>query len=410
MKPYNIDNSLSTNERLKQLLPGGRHSNYLDTDTIPELHFSKGKGCRLWDIDGNEYLDLNGNHGSQFLGHCHPEYNQILYEQMQNVLSVNHIELECEIYDTLSYYIPSCEMVRFSLSGSEAIQNAIRLARAYTQKSGIVKFKGHFHGTADVMLDRNDIYLLEWNNINELKKLVDNKCSCIAAIIMEPLCMSAGAICPRKNYLRAVRELCSKNNIILIFDEVITGIRAGLGGMQKIYEVNPDLSIFSKGIGNGIPISILFGKKAIMQLYQRNSVIQGGTYNGYPLGLTAIKALLKILTASDHYTRMRSMNAKIIQILIKNAQVHDMDLCIQGSDNCFSLSYSKQPIDTYEQWVTTIKNNAVIRACLQRYGIMLASVSRIYPSISLTENDLDFLSEKSLYAFAEAKLLLNKIN
>ena len=409
---YKINRSLLQHQNRKKFLPLDKHSSYLHEDTISELTFSRGYGSRLWDIDDNEYLDLCGKQGSQFIGHGHPEFIRIIKQSLDSVLSVNHTSVDLDVFQYLHNYVPCCEKVRFGLSGSETIQNAIRLAREYTNKRIVLRFEGHYHGTSDIILkvDNCNVYQIQWNSM----QIIDDfrKChSDIAAIIMEPLCMSSGGLAVDTSYLKELRNFCSQYNIVLIFDEVITGVRTGLGGLQLKYGVIPDLCVYAKGISNGVPISALMGRSDLMDLYERHKVIHGGTHNGHQLGLSAIMATFQIISNidSDSAWLYTQRCEKLIKLFISAGEKAGLPVSVQGEQCCYALNCSENKIMDISQWDNIlIKKNAILHSCLQRYGILTATVCRIYPNIMLNDNDLDFIELRCVAAFFEAKKIIDK--
>lgn len=409
---YKTDKSIGYHWQAKRVVPGGLQNNFLHEDGVPVLYFKRGNGSRLWDVDGNEYLDFDGKHGSQFLGHRNEKYSALLQDQIGQVLSVDWASISNKACYYLQRYIPCCDFVRFSLSGTEAISNAVRLAKAYTQKNIIIKFHGHYHGSSDLMLYDDRVKTIAWNSLEALEDCVNSAGNQVAAIIMEPVCMSSGGVMVEQTYLQLLQQFCHQKNILLIFDEVITGIRTNIGGMQAALGITPDIAVFSKGLGNGVPISAICAKREIMQLYKDKKVVHGGTYNGYPLGLAAVCATFDILTNNEanEYKHLHERAEKMKDILILHAKHCNLPLSIQGTDNSYSINCSAQPVKKYAQWTKTlIKKNTILRACMQDYGILLAPVSRLYPNIALTDNDLDFLDNKAPLAFRQAVRIINKL-
>ena len=409
---YKTDKSIEYHRQAMNVVPSGLQNNFLHTDGIPVLYFTRGNGSRIWDVDGNEYLDFDGKHGSQFLGHGNEKYLASLQDQMGQVLSVDWVSISNKACYYLQRFIPCCDFVRFSLSGTEAISNAARLAKAYTEKPIIIKFHGHYHGSSDLMLHGEQVKTIAWNSLKELEDCVNSEGNQVAAIIMEPVCMSSGGIMVDHSYLHVLRQFCHQKNILLIFDEVITGIRTHIGGMQVALGITPDIAVFSKSLGNGIPISAICAKQEIMQLYIDKKVIHGGTYNGYPLGLAAVCATFDILTSDEanEYKHLHERAEKMKNLLIFHAKHCDLPLSIQGADNSYTINCSTQPVKEYSQWTKTlIKKNTILRACMQDHGILLAPVSRIYPNIAFTDNDLDFINNKVPLAFRQAVRIINKL-
>lgn len=442
MKTYSLAKSRKNDEVLKKLLPGGVHHNFGKKNNKGQICFAKGKKSRLWDLDGNEYLDLNAKFGAMILGHNPPYYNKALKDCIDEVLAVDMTYLSREVCEILKNNIPYCEMVRFGLSGTEMVGNALRLARAYTGKNRFLRFEGHFHGTGDSMiggvtddyespvpkdsgigafttLGRAELaletqsFLIPWNNYDLLKRTIDKYKEEIAAVIMEPICVNGGSILPTPEYLNGLRTLCTDNNIVLIFDELITGIRLGLGGAQTYYGVTPDISIWGKSISNGsAPVSVLMGKKEIMKMYEDAKVIHGGTYNGYPLGLAAIKATCNTLGESsiDHYRNMDIYGEKIHAEFLSAAKEVGLDMVIQGPRTCASYHCSKHPIESHKELTDElVAKNGIIRECLLSYGILVSSISRIYTNITLDDDDVEFFKNRIGYALEDAQMIIKRL-
>ena len=442
MGGYFINKSKAYNDNLREILPCGYHYNFRMSERKIPVHFTKGQGSRLWDIDGNEYLDLYCKSGAMILGHCNEAFNRALKEQIDKVLGVDLCDIDNEACRLLSKYIPSAEMIRFGLSGTEMIQNALRIARAYTNKNRFLRFESHFHGNADnvlggstenydnpIPIDKGDgfsstegravrvledqSYLIPWNNIVILDKVIEHHGDEIAAIILEPICINGGSIYPAKGYLEHVREICDENNIVLIFDEVITGIRIGLGGAQGILNVLPDLTIMGKCIsGGGIPISALMGRRKIMELYDNGRVIHAGTFNGYPLGLAAICETIKILEkdGGQSYKQMNHYAEQLHLSLIKEANNAGLDMIVQGPRSCASYHCRDSAVNSSSEIDSILHaKNTIIRQQLAQYGIIIAPLSRMYTNIGLNEKDVEFFNERIPHALRDAKILIDRV-
>lgn len=442
MNKYNISSSKKLNDQLKNFLPGGVHYNFNTPDKPVTLHFVKGKGSRLWDVDGNEYLDFYGKSGALIIGHNHEKYVESLNAATQKVLAVDCCDIDEEVCSMINKCIPSAEMIRFGLSGTEIMQNALRLARAYTGRNKFLRFEGHFHGNADNIIGgktsedhypmtedcdgiytstagrANNIlesqsYLIQWNEPDLLEDVLHKHKDEIAAVITEPICVNGASILPNPGYLEKMRELCSKYNIVLIFDEIITGFRVGLGGAQELYNITPDLTTLGKCLGGGgLPVSALAGKKDIMKLYENRKIIHAGTFNGYPLGLAAIKATLEILsdTKANNYVKMLSFSNKVHQVMLEEAQKVGLQLIIQGHPSCASYHCREKPINKYNEINYKLQaKNMIIKSSLATYGILISPMSRIYTNISINNDDIEFLREHAYYAFEDAKRIIDRI-
>ncbi len=412
MEQYDIKQSFMYNQKLHTYLPGGVYSNFYH-DTSHRLHFSEAKGSRCVDMDGNEYVDLYNRSGSVFLGHGHPAFIDSIQECLSNSLAAGWPGLELETFQRMSEEIPCCEQIRFGLSGSEMVTNALRLAMAYTGREKIIRFRGHYHGSSDYMMPDNiadrmhvsaqqTVIELPWNNADVVEQCMQK--NEIAAVIMEPLCINGWGIAPNPGYLEFVRGLCNRFGTVLIFDEIITGVRTGLGGIQKQLNVIPDLSLFGKSIGNGIPVTALVGKRTYMSLYEKRKLVHGGTYNGHILGLAAIHATFTTLSQSQEFDRLEKNVEKLKTLILDAANKTGLDMVIQGGTNCLVLNCTDTPIQEYDNCTMLVrKKNDLIRQCMRRHGILAAPLLRLYPNLMLSDYDLSFLQQQIYFAFQDAR-------
>lgn len=425
MSQYNLSKSLDYINRISTVLPGGCHTNFCDSDKWFRLPLVKGEKSRVWDMDGNEHLDLFGSYGCMILGHSNTYYKDALKNSF-NLFNGNSISgLEESVCNELVKNIPCAEMVRFGLSGTESVQNCIRLARAFTGKNKFLRFTGHYHGQADNILGgkynnrdlpiperyKGDIMetagrainimedqslLIPWNDEELLIETLDKFSDELAAVIMEPINMNIAAIMPKDGYLQLVRKICTKKNIVLIFDEVLTTVRVGLGGAQKYLGVIPDLAIFGKAISGGsFPISAILGKKEIMNLYSKKKVVHGGTYNGYPLGLQAISTTMELLSHRGVYEHMNYILEKIGESFENAFYKEDLPLVIKKMPGAMSFHVRNNPLLSFEDYRTEQRTMDYIITKLASFnGIQFAPSSRLYGNIQMNENDVDFFDSK----------------
>jgi len=422
-------------KRLREVLPGAVHYNFHLTGAETCLPCSRGQGARVFDIDGNEYLDLFCKFGALITGHAHPEYTDALRRAFDKALSVDIGDIDAEVCERIVRLVPSAEMVRFSLSGTEAVQNAIRLARAYSGKPRFVRFVGHYHGNSDNIMggvshhpavdhpveDPGDhfgtegrapgileaqSFLIPWNDVDAFSRLLEKHGDQIGAVIMEPICINGGGILPKEGYLQAVRDLCDRHGIVLIFDEVITGFRVAIGGVQSLTGVTPDLTVFGKAMAGGVvPVSAIAGKKEIMSLYTQMKVVHAGTFNGYPLGMAAVNATLELLERNpDCYMRMGGFLTKIGQLLVEAARERGIPLSVQGVPTALVFHTRATPVARSEEIDTDqlIRDNLVTNAA-RHHGILFSPVSRMYCNLMFDAVDLEFFQERIDGAFEDAK-------
>ena len=292
------------------------------------IYVERGKGSRVWDVDGNEYIDYLLSFGPLILGHSHPSIIAAIKEQIEKgTMFACANELEIKVSQKIKEHVPCANLVRFANSGSEVCHIIMRLARAYTGKSKIIKFEGHYHGWYDGALINvhtaatalgsrldpwkirgsqgipesvlNDIIIIPWNDLDLLNRIVSRHKDEVAAIITEPVLCNSGGIPPEDGYLKGMRELTEENDMLLLFDEIVTGFRLAMGGAQEYYGVVPDLAAFSKGFGGGVPVSAYAGREDIMEMIADERVYQAGTYNSNPLCLSACLATLTELEKND---------------------------------------------------------------------------------------------------------------
>ncbi len=426
---------------LKSVLAGGCHYNFHTSGAETPRFFKHGEGSYLWDIEGNKYLDLNGKFGVMILGHNHPSYNEKVGAQLNKVLCANQTDNDLEACELLKKHFGSMEMIRFGLSGTEIIQNALRVSRAYTGKNKFLKFEGHYHGNMDNILGgkyngaspptpldvsssphstmgraanivENECYLIPWNDIELLQETLNHYGHEIAAMIMEPVMINGGGVAPKEGYLQRVREFCDQHNIVLIFDEIITGLRFGLSGAQGHYGVTPDLTVLGKSIGGGVPVSAMGGKKEIMQLYASREVIHGGTFNGHPLGMAAIRSVFGILEGehSSFYENIKKYAEEIKSIMETTAAENGLDLNVSIFGSALVFNCCSEPFGQSHELTTDIViKNSFVFTQLAKFGILLCPMNRIFLNASFDDTDLEFFRENATKGIQLAARLIDKI-
>ena len=322
------------------ILPGGVSSNFRLGIAPTPLVFERGEGPFLYDVDGNRLIDYYLGMGPMILGHRPHAVVEAVTEQVRRgILFGGQSEVEFEAAELVCAMMPSAKKVRFSSSGTEAIQAALRLARAATGRETVIKFEGHYHGWLDNILwsvapapDRmgvetapvaqpgttgqdelagKRVEALSWNRAEFVEERLSR--GDVAAVIMEPVMCNTGAILPRPGYLEAVRTACRRNGSVLIFDEVITGFRVGSGGAQQRLGVLPDLTVFGKAVASGFPVAGLAGTGALMELFASGKVMHGGTYNSQSVAMAATVATLKALQAPGMYARIGNQGARLMR-------------------------------------------------------------------------------------------------
>jgi glutamate-1-semialdehyde 2,1-aminomutase len=363
--------SIADLERSRKSLAGGVSSNVRAGDKPFPLFFDRGAGSHLWDVDGNEYIDYVLGRGPLILGHTHEAVIEATCAQLRKgqIYAAQH-ELEFELAERVCKIVPCAELVRFGISGSEAVHAALRLARAATGRQTVVKFEGQYHGWLDNILyslspdplaagDANapstlpesagqfagvdsHLVVLPWNNIEVLEQYLQAHAGEIAAVITEPVMCNTAVIPPLPGYLEAMRALCTKHDVVLIFDEVITGFRLSLGGAQGYFNIVPDLTIFGKAIANGVPISCLAGKEKYMSLIAAGKVGHGGTYNSIPPAVAGAIATLDELQRSGGavYSKMEHAGKRLQEGIATLAERWGISAVVQGYGSIFYLGFS----------------------------------------------------------------------
>lgn len=317
------DRSSELFAKARKSIPGGVNSParaFLAVEREP-VFVERGDGCRLWDVDGNEYIDFVGSWGPLLLGHRHPAVLAAIRSALEGGTSFGApTAAEAEIAELICEAVPSIEMVRLVNSGTEATMSAIRLARGYTGRDLVVKFAGNYHGHVDALLVKAGSGLatlgisdsggvpegfaqttlpLPYNNIEALEEAFRVRGDRIAAVIVEPVAGNMGCVPPKPGFLQRIRDLCTASGAVLIFDEVMTGFRVAFGGAQSLYGVKPDLTTLGKVIGSGLPVGAFGGRRNIMErISPLGPVYQAGTLSGNPLAVAGGLAGLKFLR--DH--------------------------------------------------------------------------------------------------------------
>lgn len=345
--------------RFKEITPGGVSSPVRAFDPFPVV-MESGKGCMITDVDGNEYVDMCMAYGPLIAGHCCPNVQKAVREQIKNgsvfgAPSVPELELIEEIVED----VPSADMVRLANSGTEATMHCIRLARGYTGKNGIVKMNGGFHGAHNTVLvaagsgsvggmpsskgvpeeDVKDTYLVEYNDAGAFESLLDRNDD-IAAVIMEPILGNVGVVTPGKGYLQEMRKITEEHGVLLIFDEVITGFRAGLHGAQGRFNVTPDLTTMGKIIGGGYPAGAFMGKREIMEnVAPQGGVYVAGTFAGNPISAAAGLGTINHLKRKGTYDRLEESTASLVSRMRDALEDSGVRGCVQSIASEYSVFF-----------------------------------------------------------------------
>lgn len=353
-------------EEAKGLLVGGVNSPVRAMKPYP-FFAARGEGSRLYDVDGKSYIDYCLAYGPLILGHANPEVLARVREQLERgTVYGAPTELEVALARKVVATVPSAEMVRFVNTGTEATMGAIRLARGFTKRKKIIKFEGAFHGAHDYVLVkagsgatthgepdsagvpeetvRNTI-LLPFNDPEALEEAVTED---VAAVIMEPVIGNAGCILPKEDYLEQVREVTEEKGTMLIFDEVITGYRLGLGGAQGYYGVKPDITTLGKILGGGLPIgAIAAGREVMEHLSPLGPVYQAGTFNGNPLSMAAGLAAMGELEDGRVYQKLETLAKSLREGLQEMAQDRGFETRTYGVASMFQIYFAEEEVSDY---------------------------------------------------------------
>jgi len=412
-------------ERARAVMPGGVSSAFRARQRPVPLFITRGSGARLYDVDGNEYLDYALGHGPLILGHCHPAVVDAVREQLDrgSTFGCQHA-LEAQVAEKMLGVLPWAERVLFSNTGTEAVQVALRLARAATGRSIVIKFEGDYHGWMDSILvgyrhNRpireasnsremlatggqaesvlQSVRVLPWNDTEAMRRCFEEIGDEIAAVITEPMQCNVASIIPEPGFLQSIRTTTKAYGALLIFDEVITGFRLAPGGGTEYFGVAPDLAVFGKALAGGYPLSAVAGPATITQLVESRRVLHAGTFNGNPIAMAAALATLDILLKPnrDVYARLHCLGQRLWTGL-RCLSYQGTPVVIQGAPTCFHMLLTEKPIRNYGDFAAyeTTRNDLWAEAAL-RQGIFQMADGRWYVSLAHTEEDVALTLEKA---------------
>jgi glutamate-1-semialdehyde 2,1-aminomutase len=364
--------------RALRTMPGGTDSNFRiwDADTV---YVDRGKGARIWDLDGNEYIDLRMGYGPAILGHADDRVDAHVAERMTRGVSFSLTSedevLACELITEMTH----CEMARLTVSGTEATMHAMRMARAFTGRDRIVKFEGQYHGVHDYSLASPDeaadlgqradptrivrgrgipevigttMIPVPFNDLDALRRVFERDGTDIAAVIVEPVLGNAQALLPQPGFLAGLRALTTEWGSLLIFDEIKTGFRLARGGAAEVYGVTPDLATYAKALGNGYPAAAFGGRRDVMSLLP-DRVSHGGTYAGNRVAAAAAVATLRILRDTDALatiaTTGRTIQDGLHDVITRRGLAH----AFSGHPVMFGIVFAESAPTDYRGWMDT---------------------------------------------------------
>ncbi len=417
-----ITNSKKLMQRAQNLIPGGVNSPVRAFKAMGgnPLFIKKAKGSKIYDADGNCFIDYVGSWGPAILGHAHPKVNAALKKAVDRGTSYGApTELEIILTELVLEAFPSMDMVRFVNSGTEATMSAIRLARAYTKRDKLIKFDGGYHGHSDGLLVKagsgaatlgvpdspgvpadiaKNTYTAIYNDITSVEDILRNDPDGVACIIVEGVPGNMGVVLPQSGFLKALRDLCNQYGIVLIVDEVMSGFRLCYGGAQKVYDVSPDITCLGKVIGGGLPVGAFGGKKKIMEMLAPSGpVYQAGTLSGNPLAMTAGIETLKILKGKGVYEKLENTTKGLCDGLEDVAARRGIPVQIARAGAMFTLFFNDRPVDNYEDAKkSNLERFAKYFKKMLESGIYLAPSQFEAVFVSLAHSTADI--EKTLYA------------
>jgi glutamate-1-semialdehyde 2,1-aminomutase len=428
MKKLSFERSEALYARAVKLMPGGVNSPvraFKQVDANP-LFIERAEGAYMWDADGNKFIDYIGSWGPAMLGHAHPEVVEAVTKSLKNGFSFGAPSaLEIQIAELVQKILPSMEMIRLVSSGTEACMAALRLARGFTGREKILKFTGCYHGHADMLLVKagsgvatlgipgspgvpqavvKDTLTLAFNDVEGLKKLFAEQGSELAAVIVEPIVGNGNFIRPKDGYLELMRELCTKSGAVLIFDEVMTGFRVGLSGVQGLKKIKPDLSTLGKVIGGGMPIGAYGGRADIMaKVAPSGPVYQAGTLSGNPVAVTCGIKTLELLSTKYSFTDLEKRTKRLSHGLKERAEKHGIPLSVDYEGGMFGFMFSSKLPESFEEAAQcNISQFKQFFRGMLSYGVYLApsAFEAGFISFAHSDKDIEDTLEIADYVFA----------
>jgi len=409
--------SIELYRRALGMIPGGVNSpvRAFKAIGIPPTFIERAKGSKIWDVDGNEYIDYVGSWGPMILGHAHPRIVAALKMIATKGTSFGApTPLEVELAIKVKKAFPSMELVRMVSSGTEAVMSAIRVARGYTGRDNILKFEGCYHGHGDSLLVKagsgattlgipdslgipgdlaKHTLTALYNDIESVKVLVRQYPGEIACIIVEPIAGNMGVVLPERGFLEGLRKICDEEGIILLFDEVITGFRVAYGGAQELYGIKADLTCLGKIIGGGLPVGAYGGKEMIMErVAPLGGVYQAGTLSGNPLAMTAGIETLELLRSKKIYQDLERKTSYLTENISISAEEKGIPLSINHTKGMFTLFFAEGPVRDYRTAKMSDMNRfAKFFIEMMEQGIYLppSQFEACFISLAHTQKDLD---------------------
>jgi glutamate-1-semialdehyde 2,1-aminomutase len=376
----------------------------------PHLIVERAAGCRLWDADGTEYIDYLLGQGPNFLGYAPPRVvEKVLAAQRDGVIYAATHTREIEAAERVLSVLGWAETMRFGSSSTEMVQAALRMARAATGRTRVLRFNGHYHGWIDNIYARNagteaipaskgqlasalsDVITIEWNDVGAFTRVMADHGDEIAAVIMEPVMLNAGVIVPEPYYLDTVRRICQQNGAVLVFDETISGFRLALGGAAERYGVYPDLAIYGKAMAAGWPCAAIAGRRELFTDVATGAVTHAGTFNGNTIATAAVLASIDELSSGEVYEHIDKVGTLLMRSIRSCAQANTLDLHVQGLPMAFHVSFAapRTPMTRYHELQSSDPGRyARLVDTLIDQGVWVARRGIWYVSAAHTEADV----------------------
>jgi glutamate-1-semialdehyde 2,1-aminomutase len=423
------NNTASVRARAAKYLAGGVLHHLSAIPDYPTPVFVRGAGSRMWDSDGREFIDYYLGSASLVLGHAHPEVCEAVRKQLE--LGAHFYELSpaaVDLAELVVEAVPSAEKLKYAMSGTEAVTAAVRLARAHTGRTKILKFEGAYHGSHDWMLWgyrhrqrinypvaepdspgiprelQQQVLVAPYNDAEALETIVREHADDLAAVIAEPF---LGNIRPQPGFLEAVRRVTRAHDIPLIFDEVVTGFRLALGGAQEYYNVIPDLTALGKSLGGGHPIGALVGRADMMEAFspervrQRKAVLHVGTFSGNPISCVAGAATIRVLRRPGSFERMHKLGAMLADGLRDVARKHKQDVFVINEGPTVDIWFTSKPVNRYpDTWDTDADRLRRFKMALMERGVWSPPGLKMFISLVHTDKDMAFTIDAADAAMA----------
>ena len=371
-----LERSREIYQKIDPVVPGGTHSNIRFFDPHP-LWFARAKGSRIWDVDGNEYIDCVINMSALILGHRDERVTRAVKEQLETGLTCGvETELNVKAAERIKEMVPCAESVKFSNSGTEAVMKAMMIARGYTGKQKIVKLEGGYNGWHDsaaishkpnlrkagprekpkgvpenaglLKTATKSTIVMPFNDLESAEKIIRRNRRDLAAVILEPIMFNIGCACPEEGYLKGLKEITNDNDVLLIFDEVISGFRVAPGGAQEYYGVTPDLATFAKAIANGFPMSAVAGRADVMKVTEPGGKVGwAGVYNSSQVCIAASLATLEVLKNGEVQKKLNEESEALEKRFAELAEEQDVSARIQALGGQFQVYFTEREVRDY---------------------------------------------------------------